>query len=248
MAYAGGDLRDTLCPFVVGPAWLYYTTEYGGKLTEALKGEIKKQTELVKALHSIHAGLVFNFSDLSTALGQIVAQRDPQGVWFEDENEEEEFKQVMAKRIRAMCRHVSQGRLKCPSAPWVVELGLGPFEKAVASEAPAHRLSSKTSPLKLVVEVCDGSNGGSSAHVEAVDGSNGGSSAHVEQADAEVDTDRAGGGGNEEEGPLDHGIEKEDLSAKKKDHHPERDGILFPRFSSVEICRCQLTYQSKVPH
>eukprot|EP00971_Amphidinium_carterae_P055392 1091940-Amphidinium_carterae.1 len=32
------------------------------------------------------------------------AIRDPQGVWFEDENEEE-FKQVMAKRIRAMCRH-----------------------------------------------------------------------------------------------------------------------------------------------
>ena len=109
------DVAATVKPFVRWQNWLKYGEDMDASpLDTAI---IKKHKKFIQSMHRLHTSFPFNKTMLQSALVKSL----PPNMKNTDILS---YKTRIALRIKTMLRHVSQGRMKTPTAEWVTFLDL----------------------------------------------------------------------------------------------------------------------------
>jgi hypothetical protein len=108
-----------------GPSFCKYDDESkncsDAKLKHGNKG-VEGHLELLASLQKLHNNLSFPKVALVTTLGTLLASMEDDSAWKMAEEEKKDWCETLARRLRNMCRCVSQGELKSKNSKWVKSL------------------------------------------------------------------------------------------------------------------------------
>ena len=111
------QLADAIAPSALSAVWLQYPEDC--KTARLNMNVLRRHRRLLQALTRLMASLSFRKRDLEQAMSIVRERRSPNwGIALRD-HEHGDWDATMAKRLRCMCRHLSQARSRRRS--WVQE-------------------------------------------------------------------------------------------------------------------------------
>lgn len=142
------DLAETLEPYVTKLKFLSYTEKLEGPVERKV---IVAQQDMLNALRTLQPNLAFPQEKTRDAFKVLAAGKNT--IWQLTDSQLEDWSSTMARRTRAMCRHLQQALTKNVTKPkwlmamaWVVELDSE--EVAAKQDAPTTKKTKKEPAMK----------------------------------------------------------------------------------------------------